>query len=395
MTACRQRKGVGGMRLAHDPARSVPAKLNRKADPAFSVNFDESARKSFSAQHLLPQKQCRELSQGTGCRRRLPASNILLELHTDSGALPHFDELSATARCRGTGKAYMRIFGVFKNIGARLTGKTVLDEQTADELEEALIQADVALDTVDRIMERLRETKAHPDGVQASLRQVLAEILHAHGDNRLCTAPEPPAVIFLAGVNGVGKTTTIAKLAHRYIRQGQPVLLAAADTFRAAAIDQLEIWAGRVGADIVKHKPGADPAAVVYDAVSAAKARGTGVVIVDTAGRMHTKSNLMDELRKISRSVEKANGREPDETLLVLDATTGQNAVAQAREFMNAIPVTGLVLAKMDSSARGGTAISIADELGCPVKLIGTGESLDDLQDFDAEQFVASLFEQD
>ena len=288
----------------------------------------------------------------------------------------------------------MRFPGVFRNIARRLAGKTILDASTAEELEEALLGADVGFETVEKLLKGLEDSSAHAGGVQAGLRESIVGLLSSGGAAAVNEGREKPGVIFVAGVNGVGKTTTIAKLAHFYKKQGREVLLSAADTFRAAAIDQLEIWAGRVGAPIVKHKPGADPAAVVFDSVSAARARGMDLVIVDTAGRLHTRQNLMEELKKITRSVEKANGRPPDETLLVLDATTGQNAVAQAREFMNAIPVTGLVLAKMDSSARGGTVISIMDELGVPVKLIGTGEKLDDLEVFDPSKFVEMLFEE-
>jgi fused signal recognition particle receptor len=272
----------------------------------------------------------------------------------------------------------MRLFGALKNIARKLTGKTVLDEDTAEELEEALIGADVAYETVTKILQRLHDSKAHPEGVEAGLREIICELMGADGPQGLVYGPQPPTVIFVAGVNGVGKTTTIAKLAHLYRREGKRVLLCAADTFRAAAIEQLEIWAGRVGADIVKGQPGADPA---------------DVVIVDTAGRLHTKSNLMEELRKIVRTVEKTAGRPPDETLLVLDATTGQNAIAQAREFLNAINVTGLVLSKMDSSARGGTVLSIRDELGVPVRYIGTGEKVEDLELFDPREFARQLLE--
>ncbi len=287
----------------------------------------------------------------------------------------------------------MRLFGALRNIASRLTGKTVLDDETEEELEEALIAADVAYETVEKILSRLRESKAHPEGVQAGLQQAIADLMQGSGGSSVNEGPTPPTVIFVAGVNGVGKTTTIAKLAHHYARNGRKVLLSAADTFRAAAIDQLEIWAGRVGAEIVKSQPGADPAAVVFDSVSAARSRSVDVVLVDTAGRLHTKSNLMEELKKISRAVEKANGRPPDETLLVLDATTGQNAISQARVFLDAIKVTGLVLSKMDSSARGGTVISIRDELGVPVKFIGTGEKPGDLEQFDPARFARALFD--
>lgn len=286
----------------------------------------------------------------------------------------------------------MRFLGVFRNIAKKVQGKTILDRATEEELEEALLGADVSYETVEKILDRVRDSRRHAEGVQAGLRDALVEMMSAGPSAGTAVPGSKPTVIFVSGVNGVGKTTTIAKLAYRYGQQGKQVLLAAADTFRAAAIDQLEIWAERVGAQIVKHAPGADPAAVVFDSISAAKARGVDVVIVDTAGRLHTKSNLMEELKKITRAVEKANERGPDETLLVLDATTGQNAVAQAREFLAAVDVTGLALAKMDSSARGGAVISIRDELGVPVRYIGTGEQPGDLEEFDPEQFVESLF---
>jgi fused signal recognition particle receptor len=191
----------------------------------------------------------------------------------------------------------------------------------------------------------------------------------------------------------VGKTTTIAKLANRFKCQGKRVVLSAADTFRAAAIDQLEIWANRIGVEIIKHQPGADPGAVVFDSIQAAIARNADVVIVDTAGRLHTKTNLMEELKKVGRIVQKALGRDADETLLVLDATTGQNAVMQAREFMNIVPLTGIALAKIDGTAKGGIVVTIKDELGLPIKLAGSGEKPEDLEDFSPQAFVEALFE--
>ncbi|HOQ30047.1 MAG TPA: signal recognition particle-docking protein FtsY, partial [Armatimonadota bacterium] len=204
--------------------------------------------------------------------------------------------------------------------------------------------------------------------------------------------PSPPAVYTFVGVNGVGKTTSIAKTAHMLKRQRKRVLLAAADTFRAAAIDQLEIWGQRVGVDVIRQKEGSDPAAVVYDAIQAARARHVDVVLVDTAGRLHTKANLMEELRKIHRVIERELGRPPDETLLVLDATTGQNAVSQARTFKDAVAVTGIVLSKLDGTAKGGNILTIQDELKIPIILIGTGEQLEDMEPFDPKAFVDALF---
>ncbi|NLY29727.1 MAG: signal recognition particle-docking protein FtsY [Firmicutes bacterium] len=272
-----------------------------------------------------------------------------------------------------------------------------IDEELFEELEEVLIQADVGVDTTLRLVDAVREKiKAggitDPEEVRPILRETILEILTAN------TAPlelpeDVPAVIMVVGVNGAGKTTTIAKLAHRFKSQGKRVILGAADTFRAAAIEQLEIWANRVGVEIVKHQPGADPAAVAFDTIQAGRARGCDVVIIDTAGRLQTKTNLMKELEKIGRVVERElQGRTP-EVLLVVDATTGQNALSQAKLFSEAVSVTGVVLTKLDGTAKGGIIIAIAEELGLPVKLIGIGEAYDDLRDFDPEDFVAALFD--
>ena len=227
--------------------------------------------------------------------------------------------------------------------------------------------------------------------IKANLRRVLEEP-GTTGGSDLAVSAEPPTVYLIVGVNGVGKTTTIAKLAHRLQKQGKRVVLAAGDTFRAAAIDQLEIWAGRTGTELVKHRDGADPSAVVFDAIRAARARNADFVIADTAGRLHTRGNLMEELKKIQRITERELGRAPDETLLVLDATTGQNAISQAKQFMKAVPISGLVLAKLDGTARGGIVITLADELQLPIKLVGTGETMDDLDVFKPAEFVDSLF---
>lgn len=288
--------------------------------------------------------------------------------------------------------------GIFSKVDQLLTGRRPVNDELFDDLEELLIQADLSIHTTTRLVddlrqaarkERLKESEQIKDRLKALLVQILAE-----GDGGGLRQPsQKPAVYLFVGVNGVGKTTTIAKLAHRFRKQGKRVILAAADTFRAAAIDQLEIWANRAGVDIIKHQPGADPGAVVFDTINAAVARGADVVIVDTAGRLHTKSNLMEELRKIGRIVERALERQPDETILVVDATTGQNAVSQAREFMSAVPVSGIALAKMDGTAKGGIVVTIRDELGLPIKLATTGEKLDDIEDFDPTEFVDALFE--
>src|SRR5438876_8413500 len=287
--------------------------------------------------------------------------------------------------------------GLFKKIDQLITGRGKIDDELYDDLEEMLIQSDVGVHTATRIVDDLRQATRRnrlstADEVRTHLRGELSQILSL-GDTRLRTAPEPPTVYLMVGVNGTGKTTTTAKLANRLKGQGKRVLLAAADTFRAAAIDQLEIWANRVGVEMVKHKEGADPAAVVYDAILAARGRQMEYVIADTAGRLHTKTNLMEELKKVHRVVQRELGRPADEVLLVLDATVGQNAVNQAKSFAAALPLTGIALAKMDGTARGGVVITVKDELGIPIKLVGTGEKPGDLEEFRPKEFVAALFE--
>lgn len=272
------------------------------------------------------------------------------------------------------------------------------DEVTDDlyaELEEILVMADVGMVTAVQITETLKKNAAEkklktPDKIKAEMKNVVAELLYGGEDMGLITQP---SVILVIGVNGVGKTTTIGKLAAMYKAQGKKVLLGAADTFRAAAIDQLQIWADRSGVDIVKHAEGADPAAVVFDTVNAAKARDTDIVIIDTAGRLHNKKNLMDELAKIYRVIDRELPYSDREVLLVLDATTGQNAVNQAREFKAVAEITGIVLTKLDGTARGGVVLAIKNELGIPVKFIGVGEQIDDLQPFNPQAFADGLFQ--
>ena len=269
-----------------------------------------------------------------------------------------------------------------------------IDEELYEELEETLIMADIGALTSERIVEALRqkvkeEKCKDPNLLTGMLKEIIAGMLQ--GDSQL-HLPQKPAMILVIGVNGVGKTTTIGKLAYQLKEQGNRVILGAADTFRAAAIDQLQIWADRAGVDLIKHKEGADPAAVVFDTISAAKARKADVIICDTAGRLHNKKNLMDELSKINRVIDRELPDASKEVLLVLDATTGQNAVNQAREFMQAAGITGIVLTKLDGTARGGIIIAIKEELGLPVKYIGVGEQIDDLQPFDRQQFVDALF---
>jgi len=276
-----------------------------------------------------------------------------------------------------------------------LTGRRTIDDNVWDSVEEALLLADVGVPTTSRLMDDLRaraaaERVSQPEQLVTLLRAEVAEDL-AGADRSLHHATDGPTVWLFVGVNGTGKTTTIAKVARREIDDGRTALLAAADTFRAAAADQLTEWAGRVGGDVVRGQEGADPGSVVYDAMSAAAGRGTGVVLVDTAGRMHTKVNLMEELRKILRVTERTPGA-PQEVLLVIDATTGQNGLTQARQFAEAVGVTGVVLTKLDGTAKGGIVLAIEADLGIPVKLVGVGEAQQDLVPFDPEEFAAALF---
>ncbi len=283
---------------------------------------------------------------------------------------------------------------LIENTDALLSGKTV-DENLLEELEEILIMADVGPETASSITGALRDKVKKGDirtapELKAALKEEIKKILR-EGHKIICTG-EKPYVILTVGVNGVGKTTTIGKIARHFTDNGFSVILAAADTFRAAAIEQLEIWADRAGAEIVKHRSGADPAAVAFDAVASARAKDIDAVIIDTAGRLHTKTNLMEELKKIKRVIGKEMPSAPHEVLLVVDATSGQNAITQAKIFNEAVGVTGIALTKLDGTAKGGIILAINNELSIPVKLIGVGEGVEDLQDFSAEEFVDALY---
>ena len=268
-----------------------------------------------------------------------------------------------------------------------------IDEDLLEELEEALILSDVGASTSAKIVAEVeKRAKLRKTTTASELRDLLREVMTDNMlDNQPLDVSGRPAVILVIGVNGVGKTTSIGKLAARYVSEGKKVMLSAADTFRAAAADQLEIWAKRAGADIVRHGEGADPAAVVFDSISAAKARGSDIIIVDTAGRLHNKANLMNELAKIDRVIARELPDASRETLLVLDATTGQNAVHQAEEFNKAAELTGIILTKLDGTAKGGIVIAISAGLGVPVKLVGVGEGIDDLIDFDRAAFLEAI----
>ena len=285
---------------------------------------------------------------------------------------------------------------ITKKVDALFKKFVKVDEDLFDELEELLISADIGVNTTEEILDELRDTVKEkrikePEQVKSELFDILRRMIGEHEPLNLSTKP---AVILVIGVNGVGKTTSIGKISAELKRQGKKVVVAAADTFRAAAAEQLNVWTDRAGVDIIKQAAGADPASVVFDAISAVKSRNADVLIVDTAGRLHNKKNLMDELAKIDRVINRELPGAAKETLLVLDATTGQNAVYQAKEFKEASKITGLVLTKLDGTAKGGIIISIKKELGIPVKFIGVGEQIDDMKPFDAKEFAGALFEE-
>jgi fused signal recognition particle receptor len=286
--------------------------------------------------------------------------------------------------------------GVFDRISDVFRGKDRVDETLMDELEQILIEGDVGVDTTMSLIEQLKQLQSErKEGLERKFRDLLkAELINLVREDTGAVAPagvEKPHVIFIVGVNGTGKTTTIGKMADRFRRDGKKVLLACADTFRAAAGEQLAVWGKRAGVDVVKQAMGADPASVAFDALEAAMARGVDLLIVDTAGRLHTKVNLMEELKKIQRVLKKRMDTAPHEVLLTLDATTGQNGLNQARLFTEAVGVTGIVLTKLDGTARGGIVVAIRQNLGIPVKWVGVGEGIEDLIPFDAEAFVEGM----
>lgn len=308
------------------------------------------------------------------------------------------DSLKLSRLKEGLAKTRENLFGKVQKV---LMGKTRIDDDMLEQIEEVLLGGDVGVETTMNIMENMkkrvkRDRYENPEELQSLLR---SEIENMFVDGKSIQADpfdipsdRRPHVIMVVGVNGVGKTTTIGKLAHNYKSRGKNVVIAAADTFRAAANEQLQIWARRAGVQIISQGQGADPAAVAFDALTSAKAAGVDVMIIDTAGRLHTKINLMEELKKIPRVMRKIIPDAPHEVYLVLDASTGQNAIRQAKEFTAAVPVTGLVVTKLDGTAKGGVVLGISHELQIPVRYIGVGEAIDDLQPFDRTEFVAALF---
>ncbi len=291
--------------------------------------------------------------------------------------------------------------GFFGNLGARIHdtifAKMEVDEDVMDELEEILITSDIGMETTMKIMDRIRDKIStdyivKPENVRKALSNIIMECVDK-GDKQLLS-DKTPLVILMIGINGGGKTTTIGKLAHRLKGQGKTVMLAAADTFRAAASEQLSIWGERNGIPVVKHQEGADPSAVIFDAIQSAKARGTDVLICDTAGRLQNKKNLMNELEKMNKVIGREWPEADRETLLILDATTGKNAISQAQEFGNVADITGIVITKLDGTAKGGIAITIADEFDMPIKFIGTGEGIEDLEAFEPREFIGGLFDE-
>jgi len=286
--------------------------------------------------------------------------------------------------------------GLMDRLEDALAGRKEIDAELLEDLEYTLITADIGVRTTEEILERIRQRvdrrqSADADAVKNLIREHLLEVLQA-SERPLPRVSQPPAVVMVVGVNGSGKTTTIGKLAHRFETEGRSVLMCAADTFRAAAIEQLQVWGERTGTEVIRQKAGADPSAVVFDALQAARARKVDYVIVDTAGRLHTKDNLMAELEKMRRTAARVVPEAPHEVLLVLDATTGQNGLEQARRFTETSGVTGIVLTKLDGTAKGGVVVAIARELNLPIRYIGVGEKIDDLLPFEPEDFIASIF---
>ena len=350
---------------------------------------------SGAAQEAFKAPETNETEVAEVTEPQIAAEEVVVEeqLEADTEELPDTSPEGLFSRLRqGLSKTNTGLFGKLEGI----LSKKEIDMDLWDEFEESLISSDIGVSTTMKLREKIesslsKRSLTDPSEIKSSLKEEILQILK-NAEGEVTKIDHKPTVMIVAGVNGVGKTTTIGKLANRFINDGHKVLVAAGDTFRAAAIEQLEVWSNRVGSDFIKGSPGADPSAVAFDALSASKARGIDLLIIDTAGRLHTKTNLMDELIKIKRVLGREMEDSPHEVLMVLDATTGQNALQQAKTFNEAIDITGIVLTKLDGTAKGGVIIAIADELNIPVKYIGIGESLDDLREFNAEEFVEALF---
>jgi fused signal recognition particle receptor len=382
--ALSRRSGGGGAAVAEKPT-SLPRPQVKAAGRPETATPARTEAKPAEAPKATPPPAAQA---PTSISQKVPSSDVAVE---PTPAAPPRD-LSVLrkglAKARGDGGFLGRLASLF-------AGKKELDPTIADQVEEILLTSDVGVATTHAILERLRDglgkhELASSQAVWDALRADAKRILGIGGGK--VAASHKPEVIFMVGVNGVGKTTTIGKLASKLKSEGRSVLLAAGDTFRAAAVQQLEVWGKRIGCEVVKGKEGADPGAVIFDAIQKAKQGGVEVVLADTAGRLQTKTPLMDELKKIARTMQKAMEGAPHETLLVLDATNGQNAVSQAKMFQEAIPLTGIVLTKLDGTAKGGVILGITDELKIPVRYVGLGERADDLREFNADEFVEALF---
>ena len=378
-----------------------------------ALNWFKKKNKSTSGQDNQPHEselpnpqQDPEQPSANGQAQTAAAAKDSLEPARQLQSDPHIDESPEAAPSPEPAKG-KGLFARLKNglsktrqiltadIDKLFSGKDRIDDDMLEALEELLITSDIGVQTAMDLMQTIyrQAGKIHsPDGLRDALKQEILALLESADTSPALIAQDQPHVVMVVGVNGVGKTTTIGKLAARSVKQGRTVLIAAADTFRAAAAEQLAIWAERAGAELVKHKANADPAAVVFDSIEAALARGIDIVFVDTAGRLHTKVNLMEELKKIKRTIAKKIPEAPHEILLVLDATTGQNALAQAKLFHEALGVSGLALTKLDGTAKGGIVVSICHTLNIPLHFVGVGESIEDLQPFDPNSFVAAMF---
>ena len=386
------KKAVLGEKPAEEKINDLP--LEAVKEEEVEVVVEETVTEEVTETEVVSEPI--EVKEETPVKEEAPIV-VLEQVQPEQKEEPTKQEETVEKYDKGLEKS-RKTFGQFMN--NLFSNFRVVDDEFFEELEESLISADVGFETAMRISDELQEevklknVKKQED-VQNTIIEKLVEIYQAEGveeDNTLNMQTDGPTIILFVGVNGVGKTTSIGKLAYRYKQEGKKVLLAAADTFRAGAIDQLVVWGERAGVDVVKHSAGSDPAAVVYDAVEKTKAEGYDVLLVDTAGRLQNKVNLMKELEKMKRVIEREYPSAPHEVLLVVDATTGQNAMIQAKEFKDTTQVTGIVLSKLDGTAKGGMVLAIRNELHLPVKLVGLGERITDLEDFDPNQFVYGLF---